>query len=92
MTNQTLKIIRELREDISEYLFHFTKGKEAFETLQIILDEGKLRSFNEDRYICFTETPITMLSSFFKFVERNYSSPTIIAPYGIGIKKDILFQ
>jgi hypothetical protein len=92
MINQTLLKIRELREDISEYLFHFTKGEDAFETLQKILDEGKLRSFNEDRYICFTEAPITMLNGFFNFVERNYSTPTIIAPYGIGIKKDILFQ
>lgn len=92
MINQTLLKIRELREDISEYLFHFTKGEDAFETLQKILDEGKLRSFNEEKYICFTETPITMLSSFFKYVERIYSTPTIIAPYGIGIKKDVLFK
>ena len=92
MANETLKIIKKLREDISEYLFHFTKGEDAFETLQKILDEGKLRSFNDDRYICFTESPITMLCGFFKYVERTYSTPTIIAPYGIGIKKDILFQ
>lgn len=92
MINQTLLKIRELREDILEYLFHFTKGEDAFETLQKILDEGKLRSFNEEKYICFTETPITMLSSFFKYVERTYSTPTIIAPYGIGIKKDVLFK
>ena len=91
MANETLKIIKKLREDISEYLFHFTKGEDAFETLQKILDEGKLRSFNDDRYICFTESPITMLCGFFKYVERTYSTPTIIAPYGIGIKKDILF-
>ena len=92
MINQTLIKIRELREDISEYLFHFTKGDYAFETLQKILDEGKLRSYNEEKCICFTETPITMLSGFFKYVERAYSTPTIIAPYGIGIKKDVLFQ
>ena len=92
MTNKTLIIIRELREDISEYLFHFTKGNDAFETLQKILDEGKLRSFNEEKYICFTETPITMLGSFFNYVERTFSTPTIIAPYGIGIRKDVLFK
>lgn len=92
MVNQTLLKIRDLREDISEFLFHFTKGGDAFETLQKILDEGKLRSFNEDRYICFTEAPITMLCGFFKYVERTYSAPTIIAPYGVGIKKDVLFQ
>ena len=92
MINQTLLKIRELREDISEYLFHFTKGDYALETLHKILDEGKLRSFNEDKYICFTEAPITMLCGFFKYVERTYSAPTIIAPYGVGIKKDVLFQ
>ena len=90
--NKTLAEIISSREDLSNYLFHFTKGEDAFETLQKILDEGKLRSFNEDRYICFTEAPITMLCGFFKYVERTYSAPTIIAPYGIGIKKDILFQ
>ena len=30
MINQTLLKRRELREDISEYLFHFTKGEDAF--------------------------------------------------------------
>lgn len=92
MVNQALVKFRELREDISEYLFHFTKGKDAFETLQMILDEGKLRSFNEEKYICFTETPITMLGSFFNYVERTYSTPSIIAPYGIGIRKNTLFK
>lgn len=92
MVNHTLVKIKDLREDISEFLFHFTKGEDAFEKLQKILDEGKLRSFNKDRYICFTEAPITMLNGFFNFVERTFSIPTIIAPYGIGIKKDILFQ
>lgn len=28
-----------------------------------------------------------MLCSFFKYVERTYSTPTITAPYGIDIKR-----
>lgn len=30
-------------EAVKKYLFHFTKGDYAFEILQKILDEGKLR-------------------------------------------------
>ena len=31
------------REDISEYLFHFTKGKEAISTLKNILSQQSLK-------------------------------------------------
>lgn len=45
------------REDISEYLFHFTKGKEAISTLKNILSQQSLKK-GEKNPICFTETPL----------------------------------
>lgn len=89
---ESLVKFNELREDISDYLFHFTKGENAFEVLQQILYEGKLRDISNNGYICFTETPITMLPSFFEYIHNQYKIPTIIAPYGIGIRKDLLFK
>ena len=46
------------RNDLSPYLFHFTKGEDAYNKLVNILNQLKLISSTHD-YICFTETPIT---------------------------------
>lgn len=90
--NEALVMFNKLREDLSDYLFHFTKGEDAYEILQKILCEGKLRDMSNNGYICFTETPITMLPTFFEYINQHYKIPSIIAPYGIGIKKDLLFK
>lgn len=90
MVNQTLAQILASREDISEYLFHFTKGKNAFETLISILNDGKLKDVNRRGYLCFTEAPLTTLYNMFQIFER-YDNP-MYAPYGIGIKKNLLFN
>ena len=55
MENQTLLNILASREDISDYLFHFTKGKNAFETLTAILNDGILKDVNNQGYLCFSE-------------------------------------
>lgn len=90
--NESLLMFNKLREDLSDYLFHFTKGENAFEILSKILYEGKLCDMSNNGYICFTETPITMLPAFFNYIHQQYKVPKIIAPYGIGIKKDLLFK
>ena len=90
MINSTLLHILASREDISDYLFHFTKGKKAFETLGAILNDGKIKDVNKRGYLCFTEAPLTALYSMFQIFER-YDSP-MYAPYGIGIKKDLLYN
>lgn len=90
--NESLVMFNKLREDLSDYLFHFTKGKDAYEVLQKILCEGRLYDMSNNGYICFTETPITMLPAFFEYINKQYKIPTIIAPYGIGIRKDLLFK
>ena len=88
--NNTLKQIIASREDISDYLFHFTKGKNGFDTLLQILADGKLKDINNRGFICFTESPLTALYNMFQIFER-YDEP-MYAPYGIGVKKDYLYE
>ena len=51
MVNSTLKAILAAREDISDYLFHFTRGSKAFETLLRILADGELKDIKRNGYI-----------------------------------------
>ena len=90
MINQTLLNILKSREDISDFVFHFTKKAEAKDTLSKILSDGAIIDVNGNGYICFSESPITMLPSMFEIFEQ-YRDPTY-APYGIGIKKELLYQ
>ena len=90
MINTTLLKIIASREDISEYLFHFTKGKNAFSQLLTILKEGDLRDIHKNGYLCFTEAPLTALYNMFQIFTR-YENP-MFAPYGIGIKKELLYK
>lgn len=85
MVNSTLLQILASREDLSDYLFHFTRGKKAFETLEKILNDGKLKDIYERGCLCFTEAPLTTLYNMFQIFER-YDNP-MYAPYGIGLKK-----
>ncbi len=87
--NRTVEHIRLKREDLSDYLYHFTKNKEAFETLVSILHDGKLKDIGGKGVICFTEAPFPMLAGMFD-VFRPYLDP-MYAPYGIGIRKEKLF-
>lgn len=88
--NKTLYEIFKSREDISDYLFHFTTGANAKEILERILIEKKIRDVKKRGYVCFTDSPITMLSPMFEIFER-YENP-MYAPYGIGIKKEYLYK
>ncbi len=78
------------REDISEYLFHFTKGKEAISTLKNILSQQSLKK-GEKNPICFTETPLFFLPKMFELFIKSYPHNPMYAPYGIGFKKDYIF-
>lgn len=90
MVNSTLLQILASREDLSDYLFHFTRGKKAFETLEKILNDGKLKDVYKRGYLCFTEAPLTTLYNMFQIFER-YDNP-MYAPYGIGLKKKVALQ
>lgn len=88
--SSTLQRIISSREDISDYLFHFTKGSVAPDVLKKIYDERKLRDMGNTGVICFTEAPVTSLTSMFDIFAK-YRNP-MYAPYGVGIKKDLLFE
>lgn len=90
MLTQTYYDILQSREDISDYVFHFTKQHEAKDTLETIINERKIRDIKGSGYICFTEAPITMLPSMFRLFKRWYDP--MYAPFGVGIKKDLFYK
>jgi len=88
--NTVLKNIYESRPDLSEYLFHFTKGSAAKVTLAKILTDKKIKDINHRGVICFTEAPSLSLVDMFK-VFSKYDNP-MYAPFGIGIPKKNLYK
>lgn len=88
--NKTLASIVKSREDVSDYLYHFTKGSNAFDTLKTITQSNSIKDVNKRGCICFTEAPLTMLGEMFKIFEK-FPEP-MYAPYGIAIKKEYLFS
>ena len=78
------------REDISEYLFHFTKGQDAIHTLRTILSQQCLKK-GDKCPICFTEAPLFFLPKMFELFMKRYPNKPMYAPYGIGFKKDYIF-
>lgn len=88
--NNTLLNILKSREDISDYVFHFTKKANAKDILTQILADGAIKDNSGNGYICFSESPITMLPAMFKIFEQ-YHDP-MYAPYGVGVKKELLYQ
>lgn len=88
--NETLCRILKSREDISQYLYHFTKGSNAIDILKNIVMGNSIQDVGGRGYICFTETPITQLTKMFR-IFATYPNP-MYAPYGIAIRKDVLFN
>lgn len=87
MANPSTRI-RDKRTDLSPYLFHYTKGTNAFDVLSQIIDEKKLKS--ESGYICLTEAPLTTSLQMFDYMSL-YPDP-MYSPYGIGFNRDFLFR
>lgn len=77
------------RNDLSPYLFHFTKGEDAYNKLESILNQLKLIS-NTHNYICFTETPITHFKENLLYMNRFYKP--MLSFYGIGFRRDLLIK
>lgn len=90
MMNTTVEKIYHSREDLSEYVFHFTRGAHGRDTLEKILSEGVIKDISSKGYICFTEAPILLLPDMFDIFNR-YPEP-MYSPYGIGIKRDTLYR
>lgn len=84
------KKILDTREDVSNYLFHFTKEPDALMTLEKILSENKLIA-GDIGYICFTEAPVTMLPKMMDYFS-TYNEKAKFAPYGVGFPKALLFH
>lgn len=87
--NRFLNNVKTLRADLSDWLIHFTKGRndEAYKKLVSILREG-IKGYG--RPICFTESPIIEFSKLFKLFSA-YPNPRF-APFGIAIRKEKLFE
>ncbi len=81
---------KRVKPDITPYLFHFTKGENAMETLDNILQEERLCSCSHD-YICFTASPLTSLFDFFN-TKVNRTGLPMYQPFEIGFPKNIMYE
>ncbi|MCB0482709.1 MAG: hypothetical protein KDC83_14870 [Flavobacteriales bacterium] len=88
--NKTLQKIQQSRPDLSDYLYHFTKGSKASETLWKIIGDEKILDPLNRGVICFTEAPIYQMLDMFKIFE-GYKEP-MYAPFGIAIPKWKLYS
>lgn len=88
--NETLLNILKSREDLSDYLFHFTSGINASKTLEEIIKDNAIVDVKNKGVICFTESPLTALPEMFKIFDR-FPNP-MYAPYGIAVKKQYLYD
>lgn len=90
------KRILSVREDLSDYVFHFARYPEQTgkDTLRSILSDKAILDKGNKGYICFTDAPLTQLPAMFKLFEKDNSfhENYRYAPYGIGVKKDYFYQ
>lgn len=84
--NNPSERLRNMRLDLSPYMFHFT---DSLDTLWKILGELCLKS-NKKEYVCFTETPLCLMISMLDYM-GIWRKP-ILGKYGIGFKRDLLIQ
>lgn len=81
---------KRVKPDITPYLFHFTKGENAKETLETILHEERLCSYSHD-FICLTASPLTSLFEFFNTKVSRTGLP-MYQPFGIGFSRNVMYQ
>lgn len=87
MTNPSSSIRRH-RDDLTPFLFHYTKGQTPYEVLTKIINEKKLISSNG--FISFTEAPLSMSIKLFEYMDKFQRA--MYTPYGIGFDRDLLFK
>lgn len=80
--------LRRLRPDLTPFLFHFTRGTDPVGNIKAILAQKKLKS--QKGYICFTDSPLSMLGEQFKYMEQ-FPMP-MYAQYGVGFRRDRLIR
>ena len=88
--------ILSVREDLSEYVFHFARYPESLgkDTLRSILADKAIFDKGNKGFICFTDAPVTQLPAMFKLFEKDSSfhKNYRYAPYGIGVRKDYFYK
>ncbi|WP_075989675.1 hypothetical protein [Vibrio fluvialis] len=85
-----------MRDDISEMLVHFTKGKdwdEAYKNLVSIISQFEVYGSNNkikdgSRCVCFSEAPVSSLQN--GLINHSLYSP--YSPFGIITKKEYVFS
>ncbi len=85
-----------MRNDISDYLIHFTKGcneEEAYQNLKSIIESCKIfgskdKIRDKSRCVCFTEVPLSNLQSGL----LNPSLYSRYSPFGILTTKEYIFS
>lgn len=80
--------LRRLKSDLTPYLFHFTGGSDPAGNIKSILSQKKLIS--SKGYICFTDSPLTMLGEELKYMDK-FPRP-MYSQYGIGFVRDVLIR
>jgi hypothetical protein len=82
------------RLDLSDWLWHFTREKDAKVNMRSIIESGCLRG-GTDRYcpiksVCLTEMPITEAIRQQEYLRsQNFSR---LSNFGIGFKKSLVFK
>jgi len=85
------KLIKEVRHDLSDWVWHFTRRDgQPFETLKRIIESnhilGGQDKFCAEKAVCLTEMPLTEAYRQSKLLDEN--AYRRFSDYGIGFKKD----
>lgn len=93
-TKELYDRIVSVREDVSDYVFHFTRQPNGKDTLKQIIRDKAIKDIHNKGFICFTEAPITQLVNMFEILrDSSDAHPQYkCAPYGIGIKKSYFYE
>jgi hypothetical protein len=90
MTSKMPMLIRDVRHDLSDWLWHFTRrDQHPFETLKTIVTEerilGSKDKFCEQTAVCLTEMPITeAIRQSLRLGEQMYNR---FSDYGVGFRR-----
>ena len=91
MRSSLPKLIKEVRHDLSDWVWHFTRRDgQPFETLKRIIESnhilGGQDKFCAEKAVCLTEMPLTEAYRQSKLLDEN--AYRRFSDYGIGFKKD----
>lgn len=86
--------LRNVKPDLSPFLFHFTKGDNPFDNIITIIKEKQLicnmRGADSSKAVCFTESPLTLSGNLFNYMYSK--ARPLYSKYGIGFKRDVMIR